>query len=288
MTGSTVPPVESGAIFDNSKAEVLEGKQPVLYRIGEGELANVQVGPRLITLLGGAPGAGKTAFVMQAVVEALRNQPELRACVCNVEMPPSALLDRQLARLTGVSLSAIRSRRFEDGLLEGRVLPEVATLEALKEWLTFVDPPFDLDNIAATFDNCKADLLVLDYIQRIDPGGKNGDSRSAVNATMNYLRSFAAAGAALLVVAAVARSKDDKGRSSYGGSNLSLASFRETSELEYGADDAFILAPTKDKKIVQLRHLKSRYGETRDIRLSFDREVQRLEPLLTAAQKRTS
>jgi replicative DNA helicase len=40
--------------------------------------------------------------------------------------------------------------------------------------------------------------------------------------------------------------KDAKGWSSY-GEGLSLASYRETSELEYGADDAFILAPDGDE-----------------------------------------
>ena len=81
---------------------------------------------------------------------------------------------------------------------------------------------------------------------------------------MSYLRQFADAGTAIVVVAAVARSKDAKGRSSY-GEGLSLASFRETSELEYGADDAFILASADDgegqdgpTRRVVLRHLKSR------------------------------
>ena len=63
---------------------------------------------------------------------------------------------------------------------------------------------------------------------------------------------------------------------------LSLASFRETSELEYGADDAFILAPDDGEGAsssrVILKHLKSRHGEARDIALSFDRKHQRFTP----------
>ena len=101
---------------------------------------------------------------------------------------------------------------------------------------------------------------------------------------MDYLRQFADAGVAIIVVAALARSKDAKGRSSY-TDGLSLASFRETSELEYGADDAFILAPADDDKSdgeassrVVLKHLKSRHGETRDIALNFDRKHQRFTP----------
>ena len=36
-------------------------------------------------------------------------------------------------------------------------------------------------------------------------------------------------------------SKDSRGRSSYAGDLLNMASFRESSELEFGADDAFII-----------------------------------------------
>src|SRR5262249_2116283 len=69
--------------------------------------------------------------------------------------------------------------------------------------------------------------------------------------------------------------------SSY-GEGLTLASFRETSELEYGADDAFIVAPDDGEGAspsrVVLKHLKSRNGETRDIALTFDKPRQRFNP----------
>jgi replicative DNA helicase len=92
---------------------------------------------------------------------------------------------------------------------------------------------------------------------------------------MNYLRQFADAGVAVVVVAAVSRQKDSRGRSSYGGDSLTIASFRESSELEFGADDAFILAPDeKAEGVVELRHLKARHTEPRDIRLRFDRRLQ--------------
>jgi replicative DNA helicase len=127
-------------------------------------------------------------------------------------------------------------------------------------------------------------LILIDYIQRVGAPGDHGDRRGAVDATMNYLRQFADSRFAIVVVAALARSKDSKGRSSY-TDGLSLASFRETSELEYGADDAFILAPDGDDRSdgeassrVVLKHLKSRHGETKDIALAFDRKRQRFTP----------
>jgi replicative DNA helicase len=260
--------------------DLLSGEPPTLYAVGDGALARLEIGPGLVTLLGGAPGQGKTALTMQLACEALERTPTLRALVCNVEMGAAALLDRQLARLAVIDLTTIRYRRL-GAEHAGRVERGLSALEHLSDRLGFVRPPFDLANVAASADAFGADLLLLDYIQRIAAPGEHPDRRGAVDATMGYLRQVADAGAAIIVVAALARTRDAKGRSSYHGEALGLASFRETSELEYGADDAFILTPADDGEPadrVTLRHLKSRHGETRDILLSFDRPHQRFTP----------
>ncbi len=259
--------------------DVLSGKPPTFFPIGEGELSRLEIGPGLVTLLGGAPGAGKTAFVMQAVVDALRLTPTLRAVVCNIEMPPAVLLDRQLARLSGVDLTTIRYRRLTEEHAE-RINAGLNTLDELAERLAFVRPPFDLANIAAVADEFDAGLIVLDYIQRIQPPGEHGDKRGSVDATMSHLRAFADAGVAVIVLSAVGRTKDKAGRSSYSGDGLNLASFRESSELEFGADDAFILTPddAADDEVI-LRHLKSRNGACREVRLQFNGALQRFTAL---------
>ena len=158
-------------------------------------------------------------------------------------------------------------------------------LEDLADRLAFVRPPFDLANVARIGRRLRRRLDRA----RLYPAGRHAGRarrppRGGRCQTMDYLRQFADAGVAIIVVAALARSKDAKGRSSY-TDGLSLASFRETSELEYGADDAFILAPADDAKSdgapssrVVLKHLKSRHGETRDIALTFDRKHQRFTP----------
>ncbi len=267
-------------LLDPWREDVLSGKPPTLYPVGEGELARIGIGPGLVTLLGGAPGAGKTALTMQMAFEALERTPTLRALVLNIEMPPAVLLDRQLARLADIDLSLIRHRRLGSEHA-GRLDRGLNALEQLGERIAFVRPPYDLANVAASADAFEAGLIVLDYIQRIGPPGDHGDRRGSVDATMGYLRQFADAGTALIVVAAVSRSKDSKGRSSY-SEGLNLASFRESSELEFGADDAFILAPAEGEGVppsrVALKHLKSRHGETRDILLTFDRPHQRFTP----------
>lgn len=263
--------------------DVLTGQPPVLYPVGAGELSRVEIGPGRVLLMGGAPGSGKTALVMQCVIDALRMTPTLRALVCNVEMSAEVLLDRQLARLSGIDLTTIRFRKFSaehaDRLDQG-----LNTLDALGERLCFVRAPFSLSNVAATADSFGADVIVLDYIQRVAPPGQHGDRRGSVDACMNYLRQFADAGIALIVVAAVARTKDSGGRSSYDGEGLNLASFRESSELEFGADDAFILVPNGVDAGMTLRHLKARHGECRDLPLTFDRPLQRFTPTAAIAR----
>jgi len=94
--------VTAADAFDSWRDDVHAGSPPVFYPIGSGELARIEIGPKLVDLIGGAPGSGKTAFTMQAVTDALRLTPTLRALVCNVEMTSAVLLDRQLSRLSGI------------------------------------------------------------------------------------------------------------------------------------------------------------------------------------------
>lgn len=271
-------------VYDDWRENVLQGTPPTFYPVAEsGPLARFELGPQLITLIGGAPGGGKTAFVMQCVVDALRLSPTLRAVVCNVEMPPEVLLDRQLSRLSGVALDAIRFRTIDAQQAE-RIDVGLSVIDSFGDRLAFVRPPFTLENVAATADGFApltdggGLLLVLDYAQRIAPPGVQGDKRGSVDATMNYLRQFADAGAAVIVVSSVGRQKNSKGSSTYAADSLNLASFKESGELEFGADDAFILAPVGAGQ-VKLSHLKARHRRPEDILFLFDGSTQRFDPI---------
>ena len=183
-----------------------------------------------------------------------------------------------------MDLTTIRHRRLGAEHAE-RIDAGIATLESVADRLCFLRPPFTLENIAAAADDFGATLIVLDYLQRIRPPGTHGDRRGSVDALMDYLRQFADAGCTVLAVSAVARSKDgEPGRSSYDGDTLSLASFRESSELEYGADSAYVLVPDRDNaELVTLHLLKHRHGDPVDIDLHFDRRLQRFTPNVPAA-----
>jgi replicative DNA helicase len=274
------------------REDLKSGKPPTFFPIADqGPLSRIEIGPKLITLIGGAPGAGKTAFVMQSVVDALRLTEDLQAVVCNVEMTAEVLLERQLARLSGVPLASIRYRRVEE-MPHERIELGLATIEAIADRLSFVKPPFDLGNIAATAETILEQsgserlLLVLDYLQRIESPGKHADRRGSVDFAMTSLRGFAEQGAAVLVVSSVGRQKDNRGRSSYDAEFFSLASYKESGELEFGADDAFILAPSKDLAGGRvLKHLKARHSETKDLELNFDGATQQFTALTDAVDR---
>lgn len=259
-------------LFGEWHESVRSGSGPVLYRHA---FPFPEIGPGLVTLIGGAPGAGKTTFCTQIGVEMVRFNPGLRVLVCNCEMTPGALMDKTLARLSGIDAHDVRHRRFGQEH-QDRLDAALATIETFAGRLAFMSAPFDIRNVAAAADAFNADVIIIDYIQRFTIPSDDSEARHRVNRTMDYLRQFASAGVAVIVISAVGRSRDRAGRSSYASEGLSLASFRETSELEFGADDALILAPVSEDEpdTVRLSHLKARNGMQVTQDFLFDRRVQ--------------
>jgi replicative DNA helicase len=274
--------------------DVLSEHPPPTWSIGDPTFDHVEVAPGRVILLGGAPGAGKTALLLQWLFGILGSEPEARILVANVEMTPNQLLTRQLSRLSGVPLTDIRKRQVkpDDFVRLGEAMERIRTCG---DRLGFASTPGDFNAVRAAAAAHRADVVCLDYIQRVVPPGKFNATRDRINALMSELRSLADGGAAIIAAAALTRSRDGKGRASYAGQHLSLASFRESSELEYGCDAAFLLTPTEDddKRPVLpmlLKHEKNRDGETKDAALMFDRRIQRFDgdPFLVVASPSTA
>lgn len=270
--------VTGKALFDAWYGEVTSDTPPPTWSSGDPIFEPYEVGPGRIILIGGAPGAGKTAFILQWIFGILAACPNLRVLVANVEMPPHALLTRQLSRLSGVPLTAIYKRQVDpaDYSNLGRGFD---LMRPLIDRLAFATEPHRLLPIATAASDFGADLVVVDYLQRIAPAAKVTGTREQVNALMGELRQTADKGeVGIIAAAALSRSRDSKGNSSY--RSTSMASFRESSEAEYGADDCLILSPADDDhrapvRSMLLTHAKSRYGEQRDAALAFHRGVQR-------------
>jgi hypothetical protein len=237
------------------------------------------LGPGLLTLLGGAPAAGKTALANQLVFDAVRLNPELKALITCCEMPTAVLLDRQLSRLSGVPYKLIRDRSLTEEH-HPAINTALATLNQIRERIVFHTGAFDLTGLIAAGDGCDADLIVIDYLQRLHATDSDGrpfrDKRSMTNAILDTFRQFATAGRGLLVLSSVGRQPSGKnGKSSY--DDLGLASFKETGECEFAADDAFILTPPSEGW-ASLKHVKARHTEQSDISLRAELAFMRFDP----------
>jgi replicative DNA helicase len=248
--------------------DVERGQPPVRFKLTE-PFAALDVRPGRLILFGGAPGSGKTAALLQVGIDLLRLNESARLLVANVEMAPPLLVERIASCLSAVPLSAIADRTLTQDQL-GRVRAAVDALAPIAGRLAFLQAPFALEHIAAAGTAFGASALVLDYIQRFTVGDGSKDKREQLETAATVLRRFCDAGAAVLVASAVARHRN-AGGSTYTG--LNMASFRGSSELEYGTDAAYLLVPGNAGAIT-LQCEKNRYAPVADIVTQFDPTTQ--------------
>ena len=267
--------IRGDQLFMGWKRDLLSGKAPVRWELADEDspLKAIQAEPGRVKALGGQPGSGKTALVMQLMVDGLRLSDDLQVLVANVEMSPDVLLNRQLARLSGIDLTTIQDRKFSPEHME-QLHAGFSELESIVGRLGFVKGPFTLENVARAADELEPQILVLDYLQRFTCSASE-DRRGGLDQSMSLIRKFADSGSAVFIVSALARQKNAAGRSGYDPETLTMAAFRDSSEIEFGVDNAYILAAGKEPNERTLKHLKARNGECRDIALEFDGAVQR-------------
>jgi replicative DNA helicase len=102
---------------------------------------------------------------------------------------------------------------------------------------------------------------------------------------MSILRQLAKQGHAVLALSATKR--DAKGN--HNSQELSLSSFKESGEVEYQADSAYVLRDDGDHnglkfvRKVTLGHVKNRHGAKVDRELIFDMPAMRFDAAIDAA-----
>jgi replicative DNA helicase len=254
-------------MFDRFEASILNREKPKLFECASyaSRLREIQVGEGLVTLVGAPPAAGKTALISQLLFDALQapGQEHLKGLFANVEMSPQAILTRQLARLSGIGHAWLLHRDFEEAALP-RLRDAMDELRQLMPRIEFMKPPFTLERLAERSAASGVNIVVLDYAQRFDFADRSNDSRAQCNAVMDVCRRIADQGRAVIVVSAV-------NRAGYAKDTSGLASFRESSELEYGADSAWLLVQEAEgTSFLTLKCVKNRHGQLADIPLDFD------------------
>jgi hypothetical protein len=228
-------------------------------------LPEFELGPGLVTVLGAPPAAGKTLLAMQTLFEAVEDDTSLIAYVLNCEMTPQSLLRRELARLTGIPARALRFGTLTDTCRE-LIQSHGEKLRQRLERVRFVNA--DAEGLAMVA-KAGPGLVVIDYLQRFSVG-KESDPRRAMNEVMTFCRRLADHGHSVLVISATKRSQEGK----HANNELGLSSFRESGEIEYGADAAYVLKTSPPGitgyRPTSLVCVKNRNGEPVNIELVLD------------------
>jgi replicative DNA helicase len=259
--------------------DLYHGKPPVEYRVAAQPWGSVGFRPGEIMAVAAPPAMGKTALISQMTVDALRLDPAARCLTVNVEMRPEVIIERQISRLSGVPYSDIAGRK---SLLvrDKHIDPALSTLDSIGDRMFFMQPPFSIERVVKTVDEVGATILVLDYLQRIQCCDGAADARNRLNSLMDTVREIANCGVCVVLISAVARTPSKKG-GGYNANEIGMGSFRESSEIEYGCDDAFVLVEgngsetTSGSRVLELRHVKSRNHERKNLGLLFEGGTQR-------------
>lgn len=252
-----------------------------LYQLGP-ELDGFEIGPGLLSGLAAGPGVGKTALSGQLAFECLEFNPSVRVYVANAESGFESLLKRELTGRTSVPAKAIRSADLTDSQI-AEIEAAAAEIESLAEDRLQVLRIVDCkpEGLARLRHECEPGFLILDYLQKFIGHGR--DTRQAVNELMAGLRIMASEGWGILCLSATARTSG-KGGSNHNGSQLTLASFKESGEIEFNLDSAYLLRDrgavdeaNQGVRNVTLDCVKNRHGERGETDLVFNMPRMRFE-----------
>ncbi|TWT81197.1 Replicative DNA helicase [Planctomycetes bacterium CA13] len=262
--------------LDRLMERLRRGEGDVLYPSGDW-ITGFECGPGKISVVAAPPGFGKTTLAMQYVFDVLDHDCEITAFVANAETSFDVLLGRELTRRSGVPAKALRFANLTERQMRAvecaasEIKPYVSRIEVMPG-------PFGLGDLR-TWTEGRCGLLLLDYLQLFAPGD---DARIGVNQLMRELRHLANRGWGILAVSAVTRGRGKSG-SSYDSKQLTMASLKESGEIEFNADSIYLLREDgpvgEDDRVrkVDLHCGKNRHGERVSHDLVFNMPAMRFE-----------
>lgn len=246
--------------------KIQSGTLPQLLRQHQA-LDGIEIGQGLITIIGAPPGAGKTALASQVMFDACELDENLQAYIVNAEMGFDSLVRRQLTKMTRIKSDNIRFGNLTTDELRSIQESAVELAKRLDRVSVYQDP--DLSALVDLLDQPPG-LVIVDYLQKFAPADK--DVRAGVNVVVNVLRKLANHGHAILALSATKRAQNGK----HEAKELGLSSFKESGEVEFNADSAYVLkddGPIDEEckyiRIVTLAHVKNRHGAKVDRQLEF-------------------
>lgn len=235
-------PVPIGDALDAFEAELRTGRRG-LVPTPFGALNTVLGGgfaPGELIYLGARPGVGKTALGLEIARRAAKGG--VGALIISREMVNAALARRMVAQESQVWASLLRGGRLQDAEDQAAVAGAVRQLRGLPIWLS--DAAVSLGQVEALVREWREPtalgLLIVDYLQLVRAPKEIKDRRLQVEAVSQGLKALAI-GAGIPVLCLSSLSRPIRDGKSADEPRPTLASLRESGELEHDADVVLLL-----------------------------------------------
>lgn len=243
--------------------------------------------PGSVTVIGGRPSMGKTAFATALAAAVGGADGTSAALVFSLEQPTDQLVLRMLAADARVDSSRVRA--WDVTLPEYELL--MKRIAAMRDWrIAFDDTPgqtvAQMRAKAARFiahhPDVPVGIIIIDYLQLIRSTGRTKNREQEVNAICVELQNFARDLAVPLVVLSQLNREVEK----RAGNRPVMSDLRDSGAIEQVADlIAFLHRPeyydrnTDEKGIAEVIIVKQRNGPIGTVKLRFKAEWARFDNL---------
>jgi len=275
-------------VLDSFFNGIEQGIPPVKWPVGEG-WGTLALRPNRIITVGAPANVGKTPLLMNLAWQAMEITPTLRVLVANNESTVEELNELLTAMLGGINLGHIQDHDLAYCAPE-KLARARAALQTVAGRLEFMEMPFTLEQVAERAAEFRADVIVIDTLQKLRLEGYDGEAGDRVGRIMPLLRDVALQGRCVMAAAQISREgvvHVQKRAGSRTHDDRDLNVFLHNSEIESASNDAFVLAYEKGARVYQgvdeeyepipmwLQHVKGRNNMKAHIPLLFDGRYQK-------------
>lgn len=210
-------------------------------------------GIRGFTVLGGAPKMGKSAMAQQIALMA----GEYGFPVLYVDLEHSwiFLTLRMLSSFKGRTIEDIKATLHSNGDLK---LPKF--LNMLTFWSGRITPEVIHENIQRLAGENQTSLLVIDSLQKL-PAVSRANHRESTNIWLRELEAIKNQ-YPIVILAVSELSRGEKGANYQ---KPTLSALKESGDIEYTAEQVYMLMPTNDTGLFTLHMVANRFGVSGEI-----------------------
>lgn len=254
---------------------------------------NITPADHRINIIGGQPGAGKSAFLGQTAIHMA--QEGFRSVILNFEMAERAVVERVFSNLTRLKLEDLKNRNIDPKEVKSRLASHIDCLSRV--YLIDASGSREKQVKSEIDELCKDESITYlnlaffwDYLQRMNI--KDGhDERIRINRNLQFVGQITHDYDACSFVAVALN------RNGFNKSSLDI--FKDSSNIEYDADLAIAmrlashgskgwqpvpeeqLPAEKSKAVVNVKFdiLKNRHGREGSIIQAFDKTTQSFHDL---------